>query len=102
MQYSACFTPERSEYLEEESDEEKETREGPQFQAQPPLLCIRKAGHEGGPPPAEAALLNHRLLPPAVARPPPRHAFVDLSAMIFEQRWAFHQSTCVWQRRKYP
>ena len=80
---------ESSHYLEEESDEEKETREGPQFQAAPPPL--RQRGQGGAPremPAEEAALVSRCLLPPSSSRPPARGALVDLSAMTLEQRCA--------------
>lgn len=56
-------------YLEEESeDEDKETREGPGFQAELPPQQLRPKprgkGAEKGPPPDEAKWLTGRVLAP--------------------------------------
>lgn len=72
-------------YLEEESeDEDKETREGPGFQAELPPQRPRPA--RPGPPPDEARWLTGRLLAPGQVKGGPSRPAVDLASLPIEER----------------
>lgn len=86
--FLTSFCSHNRDYLEEESeDEDKETREGPGFQAELPPQ--RPRPDRPGPPPDEAKWLTGRLLAPGQVKGGPSRPAVDLASLPIEERWGF-------------